>query len=434
MTKNQNILLAAVIVIIFAAAMLALSAVPTALPPALSDAPTEAPTDAQSFVTAVLSETRVLLNWDPIEGADSYRVTYDDGSGATDLGTAKTGVFRSSGLKGGTAYTFAVQGMSEQNGQGAAVGEALTVSGRTLPEAPVVKAKRSGNTCTLSWNAVKGADHYTIESSSDGETWYSEGETTDTAYTVTADGADIYIAVRAVIRSSSGDLVGDYHRTFLTTRKKTGKMISFGDSVAAGYGAHSCSYADIFAQKHNLTLTDQSVIDGQLSFDNAKKPHILESLSKDVNNDYDYVFIEGGCNDHLYNCPLGEVASDWDYDFDEKTTCGALESALNYLEDHCPDAKVVFVMIHRRKTAANKLGLTFEDYAEAIRAVCAKYDVPVADVFKDGALDASDPELCGKYTAAFNGVFPGGDGLHPTEEAHRKFYLPLIEKALKENE
>ena len=433
MTKNQNIVLAALIVILFAAAWFALSSMPATLPTAAADAPTDETAAPRPVVTAVLSESRVLLNWNPIEGADSYRITYDDGSGAVDFGTSKSGAFRSGGLEGGTVYTFGIQGMSEQNGEKVSVGEALTVSGCTLPAAPAVKAKRSGNTCSLSWNAVKGADHYTVESSSDGEAWYTEGDTADTAYTVTADSTDIYIAVRAVIRRSSGDLVGDYQQTFLTTRKKTGKMISFGDSVAAGFGAQNCSYADLYAQKHNLTLTDKAKFDGQLSFNNAQKPHILETFTKDVNNDYDYVFIEGGCNDHLQNCPLGKVTSDWDYDFDEKTTCGALESALSYLEDNCPDVKPVFILTHSRKTAANQRGLTFEDYAKGIRAVCAKYDVPVADVLKDGALDTTDPELCGKFTATFNGVFPDGDGLHPTVEAFRKFYLPLIEKALKEN-
>ncbi len=208
-------------------------------------------------------------------------------------------------------------------------------------------------------------------------------------------------------------------------------MISFGDSIAVGSGAHNYSYADIFAQKNNLTLVDKADPDGALSADNAKKQHIAEAVRKEADNSYDYVFIEGGNNDHVYNSPLGEVTSDYYYDgFDLKTTCGALEDALSYLQENCPDTQVVFILIHRHADYKNRLGLTFKDYAKAIREVCAKYDVPVADVYKDSDFDATDPEMCSQYTFHFNEVYPEGDGLRPNEDAYNEFYLPLIEKAL----
>lgn len=435
MNKMQNIFLAAVLVAAFAIALLSSCAHPAADPstaPEPTVAPTEtAPTEAASFVNLALSEYRVLLSWQPIEGAESYRISCDDGSGMTELGTTKKASFRKKGLKGGTAYTFEIRGVRKQDGKETAVGKTLTVSGRTLPDTPVVKGKRSGDTCTLSWKEVANADEYTVETSSDGVTWYSEGTTTELEYTFTADEADVFAAVRAVIHTSDGDDISDYAKTYLTKNKRVGKMISFGDSVAVGVGSHSYSYADIFAEEHQLTLVDKSNSGAQISADNPDKKHIGEMIQKDVTSEYEYVFIEGGNNDHYFNSPLGEVTSEWSDSFDTKTTCGALESALSYLRDNCPDSKVVFILIHRREESKNDLGLTFEDYAKAIRSVCKKYDVPVADCLKNGELDASDPEMCSEYTFHFNGVFPDGDGVHPSEEAYRKFYLPLIEKALK---
>ena len=387
-------------------------------------------------ITVALSEYRVLLNWTAVEGADGYYITYDDGSGPVDYGKTSHTTFRKKGLKGGTAYTFYVTPYCLADGEEIAVDGGYTVSGHTLPDIPVYTAVRDGDTCRLSWKEVNNAAEYRIFSSADGENWTQEGSTSGSEYAFSIGDQEkkLFTAVKAVIKTDAGEIVSDYTKMLVADGAKKKKLCSYGDSVAVGIGSHNYSYADIFAEEYGLELIDRSNAGSELSSNNPKKHHIAESILKDVTPDYDYVFIEGGNNDHYFNSPLGELSPEGTTEFDMKTTVGALEAAFTYLRDTCPDTKVVFIMVHKRAPMNNDLGMSFEEYAEAIEAVCERYGVPVADCLNDSGFDTADAQLCNEYTHHFNGVFPTGDGVHPTEEAYRKFYLPLIEAALNQAE
>ena len=404
--------------------------------PAATTAPATSGSDADSDpaepqITVALSEYRVLLNWTAVEGADGYTITYDDGSGPVDYGKTNHTSFRKKGLKGGTAYTFYVTPYLLDGDQEISMNTQLTVSGHTLPDIPEYTAALDGDTCRLSWGSVHNADEYRIFSSTDGESWTQEGSTSDTSYSFGIGGAEkIFTAVRAVIHTDAGEIVSDYTKALVSKEKKAKKLCSYGDSIAVGIGSHNYSYADIYAEEHGLELIDRSNAGSELSSNNPKKHHIAESILSDVTPDYDYVFIEGGNNDHYFNSPLGELSPEGTTSFDMQTTVGALEAAFTYLRDTCPDTKVVFIMVHKRAPMTNELGLSFEAYAAAIEAVCERYGVPVADCLNDSGFDTADAALCDEYCHHFNGVFPTGDGVHPTEAAYRKYYLPLIEAAL----
>jgi len=439
---RQNIIIAVVLIAVLALAltsvMLMDSPVQTAedtAEPTVADSTTEPtqipePTEADSpSVSLALSEYRVLLNWPPIDGADGYYVYCDDGSGFKDFGKAEITSFRKKGLKGGTYYTFGIKAYSMKNGKEVISDDMLTVSGTTLPDIPVFTAAKNGSTYTLTWKAVNNADHYIVCSSTDGDNWTDEGTTKETTFSF--DKADIsllYTAVKAVVYSGSKEYISDYTKTPVSDKATKGKVCSYGDSIAVGIGSHNYSYADIFAEEHDLTLVDKSNPGSVISSSNPDKHHIAESIISDVTPEYDYVLIEGGNNDHYFESPLGKVTPDGTTELDMNTTCGALEAAFSYLKEKCPDTKAVFILIHKRSPLKNSSGLLFEDYAEAITAVCKKYGVPVADCLNDSGMDTSDPEICKQYTHKFNGVFPDGDGVHPSEEAYRKFYMPLIDK------
>ena len=79
----------------------------------------------------------------------------------------------------------------------------------------------------------------------------------------------------------------------------------------------------------------------------------------------------------------------------------------------------------------NDAGYTFTDYAAAIVTTCKKYHVGVANVFANSGFNTGNKSVCNKYTFHYNGVYPDGDGVHPSEEAYQKYYLPQVEKAVK---
>lgn len=386
-------------------------------------------------ITLALSEYRAFINWKKDDSAAGYYVYYDDGSGWAEYGKTDKNTFRSKGLKGGTSYTFGIKPYTLENGDEKLSSDMLyTIKGNTLPDTPKVTAEKSGSSYSLKWDKVNNAKSYFIYTSVDGEKWTKIDVTQNTSYTFTdKNNEKLFVAVRALREADGEKYLSDYVKTLVDDSEKSGVMYSYGDSIATGVGSHSYSYANIFAEEHNLKLINKATTGSQLSSSDPSKDHISENIIKDVSSDCDYIFIEGGNNDYYFGSQLGEV-SESGSNFDINTTCGALESALSYLKKTCPDAKIVFIIIHNaggRAEIKNDLGLTFTDYADGIRAVCEKYGVAVADCLAQSGFNTSDTALSDKYTHKFNGVFPTGDGVHPTEQAYREFYMPLIEKAVK---
>ena len=69
------------------------------------------------------------------------------------------------------------------------------------------------------------------------------------------------------------------------------------------------------------------------------------------------------------------------------------------------------------------LGLTFEDYYNAIITVCNKYSINVIDVYKDSDYNTAYQE--------YKADTLNGDGVHPLQKSFFKYYMPIIEKSMK---
>ena len=100
---------------------------------------------------------------------------------------------------------------------------------------------------------------------------------------------------------------------------------------------------------------------------------------------------------------------------------------LSYAVKTCKNSKIYFISVHKiyEDSKKNLLGLNYNDYRKAIVSICQKYNVPVIDCY-NSPFDYS-------YTFKKNGVFPKGDKIHPTEEGYKRFYMPVIEKAVRVN-
>ena len=394
----------------------------------------DARNQTQSDITLALSAYKARLEWKAVEGVSGYVIYYNDGNGWEEYGRTPKTTFRSKGLTGGTSYVFGIKPYTKDGGEEVVADSFVyTIRGNTLPATPEFRVNKKNNVYSLKWEQVHNANEYIVYSMLPDDTqWTREGITDKTSFDFKKTKTpEIYLAVRAVRYADGEKYVSDYNKTYFSDVKPVGKMYSCGDSIATGVGSHGYSYAEIFAEENHLQLIDKATTGAQLSSANEKKGHVCENIMKDVTKEYDYVFIEGGNDDYFFSVEPGEVSPKGKDTYDMNTTCGALESALAYLKENCPDTKVIFVLIHDADGHAKKkndIGLTFEDYAEGIRAVCAKYNVSVADCMKDSGFDVTDTKIVEQYTYKYNGVYPTGDGVHPTEQAYRKYYMPLINK------
>jgi len=388
-------------------------------------------------ITLDLSEYRAYLTWNAVDGASGYYVYYDDGSGWQEYGKTEKIDFRGKDLVGGTSYLFGIKPYSLSQNKEVISGKFVyTIGGNTLPNTPQVKVKKAGEGYQLTWEAINHADEYIVYTMVQGQTeWKRETITKKTRFLIKKAPAETFFAaVRAVRYADSKKYISDYVKTRISAKKTAGKLYSCGDSIAIGVGSHGYSYANIFAEEHNLEVVNGAVASAQISSQNKGVDHIGQRIMQQVTDQYRYVMIEGGNNDYFFGAALGTVTADGTKKFDMNTTCGALESALTYLKENCPKTKVIVILSHDaalRSEVKNRLGLTLTDYMDAIRAVCKKYNVAVADCYKESGLNTKDLSLSDKYTHHYNGVFPKGDGLHPTEEAYRLFYMPVLNKAAK---
>lgn len=147
-------------------------------------------------VTAAVDTTTVTLTWEAVEGATKYFTRIAAEGNTFEETTELTKVYAD--LEWETEYTFEVYAM-ENNG---ITSKVATVTATTEKEpvalaTPVVKAEVAVNVITLTWEAVEGAKHYTVQVDDDveevveGTTYVFEGDyEVEYMFTVKAYAAD----------------------------------------------------------------------------------------------------------------------------------------------------------------------------------------------------------------------------------------------------
>ena len=168
----------------------------------LTDAPT-------NFAAAGVSSSEVDLSWDAVDGATGYEVDRQNLDSTwttlTSSINSSTTSFANTGLAGGTNFTYRVEALDA----GGASAPADPESGLTAPDAPttVTASPISAGEVDLTWDAMTGADSYSVSVSSDDGAHYSSPVTgiTDTSYAdTTASGGTSYL-YQIVATNATGD-------------------------------------------------------------------------------------------------------------------------------------------------------------------------------------------------------------------------------------
>lgn len=174
-------------------------------------------------VTATQTTSTITLNWTKCAGATGYRIYYKSGSSwkVTVSATAVTShTFKN--LKAGAKYTFAIQPYTKI-GSTVIWGEYAEFTTATLPATVTSKATSpSKGKVSLSWNAVNGSEGYQI--------WYIKGDGSYKLYKVVGagtksisfsnlpSGTKYTFAVRAGIKTSSGNIYGGFNPVTVTVK------------------------------------------------------------------------------------------------------------------------------------------------------------------------------------------------------------------------
>lgn len=375
-----------------------------------------------------VSETSVKVTWDKNADAEKYYIfkpipkkKSKKSSSASPIASTTDNSYFFSNLKPCVVYKFSIAGA--YNGKKY---DTSTVIACTLPKPVRFTAEKTNDgTLELNWNKRINKYEYVIYTKTDDGKWKVEGVTHDNSYILkNPDCEKYFVTVRARIKKQGIHVCSGYIKKCIFNKKTDGTIYSDGDSIAFGKGSNGYSYADMFAESHNMLITNKAVGGGSLASGIDGCHPIAQSVIDNVNNSYDYIILDGGLNDYYFSAPLGSVSPKKETNFDMNTTCGALEQMLSHIKKTCPNSKIFFVSVHKIDITSKKndLGLTYTDYKNAIDSICKKYGVNIID-FYNKPFDWS-------MTDKGNGIHPDGDGIHPTEEGYRKYYLPLLEKSI----
>ncbi len=205
---------------------------------------------------------------------------------------------------------------------------------------------------------------------------------------------------------------------FGTLNGKTGLFL--GDSIAYGAndGVPGTSWGgrleDYYGMDNDVvavsasTLTRTSVNEeGAVN----RRVVIVDQLDNKQKDTYDYVILHGGVNDVWGKFgTTGTLSAEGTTAFATDTWYGALEDLICKTKEKYPAAKIGFII---NFDISAEIG-SMDTFVDAVKNVCAKYDVPYLDLY-------SNPELLGMEFGTAYTV----DGVHPNAAGY-EILTPII--------
>lgn len=222
-----------------------------------------------------------------------------------------------------------------------------------------------------------------------------------------------------------------YEKTRLYTSNLYGKTIlNFGDSIGAGDGNDGESYAHLISEKYDCNLMSYAKGGATLAFRDSVDGEM--NISTQVDNaianvsSTDYILIDGGTNDITASSVLGEISENYTIDgLNITTVCGSLETIFYKLRNAYPNAKIVFVRVHKM---GSRDASSQKTYGDIIQDICKKWSIAVADIYNEGQLNTF-LEIHHQYTNSTTSL-PNGDKTHPNKIGYEMFYLSIIESVM----
>lgn len=204
--------------------------------------------------------------------------------------------------------------------------------------------------------------------------------------------------------------------------KLSGKTVfAFGDSIVYGHSAPELSFMRLIKRDEAIRLYMYAV-NGATVIARTDKNIIDQIKNADAEEKPDFIVFDGYTNDAYkgVEAVMGALLEDGSENFDNQTFYGAFEEIVCTMKKRWPDAKIVFVTIH--KSAARDWEIQ-KLLREASLEVCKKWGVFVLDMFENCSLDTRDSLQMEKYIM-------GGAGSHPNLSACEQFYAPMVKNLL----
>lgn len=194
-----------------------------------------------------------------------------------------------------------------------------------------------------------------------------------------------------------------------------GDSITYGVDGVAG-GKMDNPYPEIVAETLNLSSVKNYGIKGSTLAVNENGYAPMSVRYSEMEN-ADIVSVLGGVNDYFRNVPLGSLG-----DTENTTVYGALNTLVLGLRRKYTNSFIFFMTPYQViDRTYNSVGYTVNHVADAVKNVCALYNIPVLDLYSYGGFENE---------AKTNTL---SDKVHPSQNFVEKYTAPQIVKFIKDN-
>ena len=179
------------------------------------------------------------------------------------------------------------------------------------------------------------------------------------------------------------------YKIIYTSVTKNKNIIFFGDSITYGFLTKGYSWAGFIKDNYDFnTVINAGISDYRVSTYDDKNKWLTDTIISHANEKYDYVIMQGGINDVLYNTPLGEISnSKRENDFDVNTFAGGLESYIYNAKKYFKDAKIGYIITYYTPNYTERgLKWSYDDYNKYImmtKEILDKWNIKYLDLFDE---------------------------------------------------
>ena len=203
-----------------------------------------------------------------------------------------------------------------------------------------------------------------------------------------------------------------------------------GDSICYG-SAYEGGYAKVLNERYGLQYNNVAVSGGHIATDRTDAFIISNSIPS-LDDDIDFLIMEGGINDYSNFVPVGELTNGYADEINQKTFFGGLEKLFRDAVTRFPTIPKAFLIVHKvndtciktddihRVDYPNGKIITFDYFVDCIYKAARKYGIKIIDINNTTGFDTYNTTLKSLYTGI------DGDGLHPNRDGYEKFYVPSI--------
>ena len=179
------------------------------------------------------------------------------------------------------------------------------------------------------------------------------------------------------------------YKIIYTMVTKNKNIIFFGDSITYGFLTKGYSWAEFIKDNYDFNIvTNAGISDYRVSTYDDKNKWLTDTIISHANEKYDYVIMQGGINDVLYNTPLGEISnSKSEDDFDVNTFARGFKSYIYNAKKYFKDAKIGYIITYYTPNYTERgQKWSYDDYNKYImmtKKILDKWNIKYLDLFDE---------------------------------------------------